>query len=92
MLALFGEWTWAFLLFVGTVLAVLGWASWLVRPWAWEMTLVVYSIGVLGSLWQVSVASRRGGSLAVVNGGGGGLCRVTGGPAGVQGSLTRPRW
>jgi hypothetical protein len=25
MLTLFGEWTWAFLLFVGTVLAVLGW-------------------------------------------------------------------
>jgi hypothetical protein len=68
MLALFGEWTWAFLLFVGTVLGVLAWASWRVRPWAWEMTLVVYGIGVLGSLWQVSMGIPQGWAAAVVNG------------------------
>jgi hypothetical protein len=34
MLALFGEQTWAFLLFVGTVLAVLAYSSWRIRWWA----------------------------------------------------------
>ncbi len=67
MLAWFGAWTWAFLLFVGTVLAVLAYASWRVRPWAWLMTLIVYGIGVLGGLWQVSVGIPQGWAAAVVN-------------------------
>jgi hypothetical protein len=68
MLALFGEWTWAFLLFVGTVLGVLAWASWRCRPWAWEMTLVVYGIGVVGSFWQVTMGIPQGWLAAIVNG------------------------
>ncbi len=68
MLAFFGEQTWAFLLFVGTVLAMLAYSSWCVRWWAWPMTLVVYGIGVLGSLWQVSVGIPQGWVAAVVNG------------------------
>lgn len=68
MLALFGEGTWAFLLFVGMVLAVLAYASWRRRWWAWSMTLIVYGIGVLGSLWQVDQGIPQGWVAAVVNG------------------------
>ena len=68
MVALFAEWTWAFLLFVGVVLAVLAYSSWRVRPWAWPLTLVVYSVGVCGSLWQVTMGIPQGWAGAVVNG------------------------
>ena len=68
MVDAFGASTWLFLAFIGTVLAVLARASWRVKPWAWHMTLVVYGIGVLGSLWQVSVGIREGWMAAAVNG------------------------
>jgi hypothetical protein len=67
MVTVFGAWTWAFLTFVRSVLATLACASWRVRPWAWPMTLIVYGIGVLGSLWQVSVGIPQGWVAAVVN-------------------------
>lgn len=68
MVAWFGDWTWAFLTFVGTVLATLAYSSWRVRPWAWPMTLIIYSVGILGSLWQVSVGIQQGWVAVVVNG------------------------
>ncbi len=68
MITHFGTHTWAFLLFVGAVLAVLAYASWRLRPWAWHLTLFVYGIGVIGSLWQVSMGIRQGWIAAVVNG------------------------
>lgn len=68
MVELFASYTWLFLLFVGSVLAVLAHSSWRVRSWAWEMTLIVYGIGVLGSLWQVSRGIPEGWLAAVVNG------------------------
>lgn len=67
MVAHFGAETWAFLLFVGLVLATLAYASWRERFWAWHLTLVVYGIGVSGSLWQVSVGIREGWVAAAVN-------------------------
>jgi hypothetical protein len=67
MVIVFGRWTWAFLAFVGSVLTTLAYASWRVRPWAWPMTLIVYGIGVLGSLWQVSVGIPQGWAAAIVN-------------------------
>ena len=67
MVASFGQWIWAFLGFVGAVLATLAYSSWRVRPWAWPMTLVVYGVGVLGSLWQVSVGIPQGWVAASVN-------------------------
>ena len=67
MVVRFGPATWAFLLLVGLVLATLAYASWRVRPWAWRLTLVVYGIGVLGSLWQVSVGIVQGWVAAAVN-------------------------
>jgi hypothetical protein len=36
--------------------------------WTWELTLVVYGIGVTGSLWQVSVGIPQGWVAATVNG------------------------
>ena len=60
--------TWAFLLFIGIVLAVLADASWRLRRWAWHLTLAVYGIGVIGSLWQVSVGITEGWLAAIVNG------------------------
>ncbi len=68
MLELFGEATWIFLCFIGVVLAILACASFRRKRWAWHMTLVVYSVGVLGSLWQVSLGIRPGWISAVVNG------------------------
>ncbi|MDX1623604.1 MAG: hypothetical protein R3199_06455 [Gemmatimonadota bacterium] len=67
MVDLFGWYTWLFLLFVGCVLAVLAYSSWRVRSWAWEMTITVYGIGVLGSFWQVSRGIPEGWLSAVVN-------------------------
>lgn len=67
MVERFGPATWAFLLLVGVVLATLAYASWRIRPWAWPLTLVVYGIGVLGSLWQVSVGVAEGWVAAAVN-------------------------
>jgi hypothetical protein len=57
-----------FLALVGGVLAILAFASWHKRPWAWQLTLVVYGIGVLGSLWQVSVGIGEAWVAVVVNG------------------------
>ena len=67
MIERFGEWMRVFLLFIGSVLAVLAWSSWRVRPRAWPMTLIVYGIGVLGSLWQVRQVIL-GWAAAAVNG------------------------
>ena len=67
MVQSFGAVTWAFLLCVGLVLTTLAYASWRVRPWAWHLTLLVYGIGVAGSLWQVSVGIAQGWISAAVN-------------------------
>jgi hypothetical protein len=67
MVEWFGELTWAFLAFVGAVLATLAYGSWRLHRWAWPVTLVVYGIGVLGSVWQVSVGIPQGWVSAAVN-------------------------
>lgn len=67
MVDAFGPWTSAFLACVGAVLATLAWASWRRLPWTWHMTLIVYGIGVVGSLWQVSVGISQGWAAAAVN-------------------------
>lgn len=67
MVEAFGAYTWIFLLFVGIILAILAYSSWRVRSWAWEMTLAVYSIGIAGSLWQVSQGIPEGWTAAIVN-------------------------
>jgi hypothetical protein len=67
MVRWFGANTWAFLLSIAVVLMVLAYASWRVRPWAWHLTLIVYSIGVAGSLWQVGVGVEQGWVAAATN-------------------------
>lgn len=67
MVEWFGSSTWVFLLFVGLVLTTLAYASFRVRPWAWHLTLLVYGMGVVGSLWQVSVGIEEGWAAAAVN-------------------------
>jgi len=67
MVQSFGASTWAFLFCVGLVLTTLAYASWRMRPWAWHLTLVVYGVGVAGSLWQVSVGITQGWIAAAVN-------------------------
>lgn len=49
------------------MLSVLAHASWRLLPWAWHLTLVVYGIGVVGSLWQVRIGIEEGWTAAVVN-------------------------
>lgn len=69
MVEIFGPWTWLFLGAIAVVLAALCYGSWTRRPYAWPLTLVVYSIGVLGSLWQVTMGIPQGWLSAVVNAG-----------------------
>lgn len=68
MVQWFGAWTWTFLLFLSLVLGSLAYGSWRLRRWVWPLTLVVYAIGVLGSLWQVSVGIPQGWVSATING------------------------
>lgn len=69
MVAFFGDWTWAFLLFIAGVLGTLSYGSWNRRRYTWPLTLAVYSVGVLGSLWQVSVGIDEAWVSAVINAG-----------------------
>ena len=68
MVEMFGAWTSPFLLGISAFLASLAYASWKRRRRAWPMTLGAYSIGVLGSLWQVSVGIEAGWLSATING------------------------
>ena len=68
MVSTFGYLTPVFLAFVGVILTILARASWKKRWWAWHLTIAVYSIGVLGSLWQVSVGIHEGWLATIVNG------------------------
>lgn len=67
MVELFGGWTWAFLLFIALVLATLSYGSWRLRRYTWPLTLAVYTIGVAGSLWQVSLGIEPAWVSAVIN-------------------------
>jgi hypothetical protein len=67
MVEIFGAWTWLFLGSIAVVLAILAYGSWKLRTYAWPLTLVVYSVGVLGSLWQVSMGIPAGWLSAAVN-------------------------
>ena len=69
MVSLFGEWTWAFLLVVAVVLGTLAYGSWRRMRYAWPMTVIVYGVGVLGSLWQVSLGIEEAWASAAINAG-----------------------
>ena len=63
-----GPWVPLFLLGVAALLALLCYGSWRLRPWTWPLTLAAYSVGVLGSLWQVWMGIPQGFLGAVING------------------------
>ena len=67
MMDLFGRQVWFFLLGIATLLSLLCYGSWQLRSWAWPLTLVCYSIGVLGALWEVSIGIPAGIVAAAIN-------------------------
>ena len=69
MLDVFGPWTWLFLAFIAVVLAVLSYGSWTLRRYAWPLTVIVYSVGGVGSLWQVSLGITTAWLSATINAG-----------------------
>ncbi len=55
MVEVLGPWLAVFLGSLAAFLAALAWSSLQRRPWAWRAATAAYSVGILGSLWEVSV-------------------------------------
>ena len=68
MINFFGQHVWIFLLVVAGLLTTLCYGSWRLRPWTRPLTIVCYSIGVVGGLWEVSIGIRAGLLAAAING------------------------
>jgi hypothetical protein len=64
----FGKNVWIFLLVIVTLLSTLCYGSWHLRRWAWPLTLVCYSIGVVGGFWEVAMGIPAGLFAAAING------------------------
>jgi hypothetical protein len=62
-----GPWLPFFLGGLACFLAALAWSSYRRRPWAWYAAVVAYSIGVLGSEWEISVGIQQAWVSAIVN-------------------------
>jgi len=69
MINFFGQHVWIFLLVIVALLTTLCYGSWRLRPWTRPLTIVCYSVGVLGGLWEVSIGIPAGLLAAVINGG-----------------------
>jgi hypothetical protein len=69
MMDLFGRTVWIFLLLIACLLSVLCYGSWRLRPWARPLTIICYSIGVIGGLWEVWMGIPAGFLAAGINGG-----------------------
>jgi hypothetical protein len=69
MMDLFGPAVWIFLLFLACLLGALCYGSWRLRGWARPLTIVCYSIGVIGGLWEVWIGIPAGLLAAAINGG-----------------------
>ncbi len=68
MIDFFGRQVWVFLLVIAVLLATLCYGSWRLRPWTWLLTIVCYSIGVVGGLWEFSIGIPAGLLAATING------------------------
>ena len=68
MMDLFGRNVWIFLVMIATLLSVLCYGSWRLRPWTRPLTIICYSIGVIGGLWEVSLGITAGLAAAAING------------------------
>jgi hypothetical protein len=62
-----GRWLPAFLGSLAIFLGAMAWSSHHRRPWAWRAALLAYTVGVLGSLWEVSVGIHDAWLSALIN-------------------------
>ena len=62
-----GRWLPLFLGGLACFLAALAWSSFRRRPWAWYAAVVAYSIGVLGSVWEISVGIHQAWTSVAIN-------------------------
>lgn len=69
MMDLFGPTVWIFLLLLAGLLSALCYGSWRLRGWVRPLTIVCYSIGVIGGLWEVWMGIPAGFLAAAINGG-----------------------
>jgi hypothetical protein len=67
MMDLFGRSVWIFLLMIALLLIILCYGSWRLRPWTQPLTIVCYSIGVFGGLWEVAIGIPAGLLAAAIN-------------------------
>lgn len=68
MMEIFGWWVWIFLTAIAVLLTTLCYGSWQLRSWALPLTIVCYSIGVVGGLWEVTIGIPAGLLAAAING------------------------
>lgn len=69
MMDLFGRNVWIFLLVIAALLSALCYGSWHLRPWARPLTIICYSIGVVGGLWEAWMGIPAGFIAAGINAG-----------------------
>ena len=69
MMDLFGQRVWIFLVVIAVLLSALCYGSWKLRSWARPLTIVCYSIGVIGGLWEVTIGIPAGLLAATINAG-----------------------
>jgi hypothetical protein len=69
MMDLFGRTVWIFLVLLACLLSALCYGSWLLRGWVRPLTILCYSIGVMGGLWEVWMGIPAGFLAAAINGG-----------------------
>lgn len=62
-----GTWLPAFLGSLAVFLGAMAWSSYRRRPWAWRAAVTSYTIGVLGSLWEVSVGIQQAWFSVLIN-------------------------
>lgn len=69
MMEWFGPNVWIFLLLIASLLSALCYGSWRLRGWTRPLTIICYSIGVFGGLWEVWIGIPAGFLAAAINGG-----------------------
>lgn len=67
MMEWFGENVWIFLLMIAVLLGALCYGSWRLRRWARPLTIICYSFGVFGGLWEVWMGIPAGFLAAAIN-------------------------
>ena len=67
MMDVFGPRVWMFLIPIVVLLTILCYGSWHLRPWTRPLTIVCYSIGVAGGLWEVTIGIPAGLLAAAIN-------------------------